>query len=89
MLTVLKFSTKLFGGEVPFSCCSMRTVNPCIHHGIENTKSIYIYNVETNLSISSRGCHEIIVKRKMNASWLIFGYLFISMIIQVRINTYT
>lgn len=79
----LTSSTKLFGGEVPFSCCSMHSLNPCIHHGIENTKSVYFYNPDTNISISTHGCHEILVKRKMSTSWSIFGLLFISTTLQV------
>ncbi|XP_063927863.1 rod outer segment membrane protein 1-like [Zophobas morio] len=64
-------------GNTPFSCCSMKSLSPCIHHNIEVTGKAYLYTPEFNLSISTRGCYEMIRKKKQEMGWLIVGNLFL------------
>lgn len=69
--------------NTPFSCCSITSLFPCIHHNIENTGKAYLYTPEQNLSISTTGCHEKILKKTREVGWRIIGNLFLLIFLQV------
>lgn len=71
-------------GNTPFSCCSMKSLSPCIHHNIEATGKAYLYTPEYNLSISTRGCYEMIREKKQEIGWGIVLNLFIYFCLQVK-----
>nr|XP_015834780.1 PREDICTED: rod outer segment membrane protein 1-like isoform X2 [Tribolium castaneum] len=70
-------------GNTPFSCCSMKSLSPCIHHNIEVTGKAYLYTPEFNLSISTRGCYEMIREKKQTVGWIIVGNLILYIILEV------
>lgn len=72
-------------GNTPFSCCSMKSMFPCIHHNIETTGKSYLYTPEQNLSISTDGCYHKIRKRKMKVGWRIVGNLFLMQFLQITL----
>lgn len=63
-------------GEVPFSCCNIRTIFPCIHHGIESGINDYKYDVLQNFSINMDGCWSVMERRKTKSGLSVAGYLF-------------
>ncbi|CAG9859532.1 unnamed protein product [Phyllotreta striolata] len=69
-------------GNTPFSCCSMSSLSPCVHHNIENTGKGYLYTPEQNLSISTTGCHEKILTKTRQVGWKIIGNLLIFIVLQ-------
>ncbi|XP_045479682.1 rod outer segment membrane protein 1-like [Harmonia axyridis] len=68
--------------QTPFSCCSMKSLSPCIHYDIEETGSVYTYTPEYNLSISTVGCFDMLKKRKQNVGWGIIGKLLLGLFLQ-------
>lgn len=70
-------------GNTPFSCCSINSIFPCIHHNIENTGKNYLYTPEQNLSISTDGCYHKIRKRKKKVGWKIVKNLFLMQFLQL------
>ncbi|XP_049820583.1 peripherin-2 isoform X2 [Aethina tumida] len=70
-------------GNTPFSCCSMNSLFPCIHHDIENTGTTYLYVPERNLSISTTGCYDSLLKTKVKYGWQIIGNLFLLMFLEL------
>lgn len=72
-------------GNTPFSCCSITSIFPCIHHNIENTGRAYLYTPEQNLSISMEGCYHKIREKKKTVGWGIAGNLFLMQVFQVTI----
>lgn len=77
--------SKSLEGSTPFSCCSMSSIFPCIHHGIEATGSIYLYRPETNLSISTHGCFAIVKQKRQIVGWKIIGKLIQLVILMVEV----
>lgn len=72
-------------GNTPFSCCSSKSIFPCIHHNIEITGKTYLYTPEQNLSISTDGCYHKIRSRKMKVGWKIVGNLFLLQCLQIAL----
>lgn len=72
-------------GNTPFSCCSLTSIFPCIHHNIENTGKVYLYTPEQNLSISTDGCYQKIRKKKQSVGWQIVGNLFLMQLSQLAL----
>lgn len=70
-------------GNTPFSCCSMASIFPCIHHNIERTGKVYLYTPEQNLSISTRGCYGRLREKKQEIGWEIIGNLFLYIVLQI------
>ncbi|XP_044254049.1 rod outer segment membrane protein 1-like isoform X2 [Tribolium madens] len=70
-------------GNAPFSCCSMKSLSPCVHHKIEVTGKAYLYTPEFNLSISTRGCYEMIREKKQKVGWIIVGNLCLYIILEI------
>ncbi|GJQ87618.1 hypothetical protein Trydic_g17446 [Trypoxylus dichotomus] len=56
-------------GETPFSCCSIQSAYPCIHHGVEVASDAYLYRKNSNISVSISGCHSVIIKAKRMTGW--------------------
>ncbi|XP_060531595.1 rod outer segment membrane protein 1-like [Cylas formicarius] len=76
-------STKKVPGNTPFSCCSMSSKFPCIHHNIEDTGTSYLYTPEYNLSISIKGCFEILRDKKRSVGLGIVGSLMLIILLQI------
>lgn len=72
-------------GNTPFSCCSMTSIFPCIHHNIESTGKVYLYTPEQNLSISTDGCYNKLRKKKQKVGWQIVGNLFLMQVLQLAL----
>lgn len=72
-------------GEVPFSCCNIRTIFPCIHHGIESGINDYKYDVLQNFSINMDGCWSVMERRKTKSGLSVAGYLFGQLVLLVSI----
>ncbi|CAG9823665.1 unnamed protein product [Phaedon cochleariae] len=69
-------------GNAPFSCCSITSLFPCIHHNIESTGKAYLYTPEQNLSISTSGCYDKLKKRTEEVGWGIVGNLMLYILLQ-------
>lgn len=69
--------------NVPFSCCLITSMYPCIHHNIEQTGNSYLYAPEYNLSVSTDGCFTKLFERKQTLGWLTVGNLLKYNILQV------
>lgn len=61
----------------------MKSLSPCIHHNIEVTGKAYLYTPEFNLSISTRGCYEMIREKKQQVGWGIVGNLCLFLSLEV------
>lgn len=61
----------------------MKSLFPCIHHSIETTGKAYLYTPEFNLSISTRGCYNILREQKQTVGWGIIGNLMIFFLLEV------
>ncbi|GLV34786.1 hypothetical protein CBL_09267 [Carabus blaptoides fortunei] len=68
--------------DTPFSCCSMRTPYPCIHHDVMSVGSSFLYAPETNLSVSEHGCHTVLLRHTKNVAWKTAFALFCFSILQ-------
>lgn len=71
-------------GETPFSCCSIRSTYPCIHHGIEVTSDAYLYRKAANLSVSTTGCHTVILGAKISTGWTLVWKTVLLLLLQVE-----
>ncbi|KAK9700654.1 Tetraspanin family [Popillia japonica] len=72
-------------GETPFSCCSIQSVYPCIHHGVEVASDAYIYRKNSNISVSITGCHSVIIKAKRTAGWSLVLRTLLLLILQLAV----
>ncbi|KAJ8945088.1 hypothetical protein NQ318_005268 [Aromia moschata] len=79
---VKKGATDNSQGNTPFSCCSISSIFPCIHHNIENTGKVYLYTPEVNLSISTHGCYSRLLEKKKEVGWGIIGNLLLYITLQ-------
>ncbi|XP_022913351.1 rod outer segment membrane protein 1-like [Onthophagus taurus] len=74
-------------GEAPFSCCAIQSVYPCIHHGIEVAADAYLYKKDANISVSTEGCHTMILKKREACGWTLvlrlFGLAFLQTIVLI------
>ncbi|CAH1973336.1 unnamed protein product [Acanthoscelides obtectus] len=70
-------------GNTPFSCCSLASSFPCIHHDIEKTGKVYLYTPEQNLSISTVGCFNKLREQEKAVGWNIVGNLFLYTMLQL------
>nr|XP_023017754.1 photoreceptor outer segment membrane glycoprotein 2-like [Leptinotarsa decemlineata] len=82
---VKKAATDNTQGNTPFSCCSISSIFPCIHHNIETTGKAYLYTPEQNLSISTKGCYDGLRKKTKEVGWGIVGNLVLFIILQVAL----
>lgn len=59
--------------DVPFSCCSIAALAPCVHQGVttSGTRGDYLYSPERNMTISQDGCHDSLSKRAKTIAWLV------------------
>ncbi|XP_072377426.1 uncharacterized protein [Diabrotica undecimpunctata] len=72
-------------GNTPFSCCSITSMFPCIHHNIEITGKAYLYTPEQNLSISTEGCHTKLRQKTIQVGWSVIGNLTLFILIQIAL----
>lgn len=68
--------------DAPFSCCRLRSPYPCIHHDLMSVGSSYLYAPESNLSVSERGCHPVLIKYTKIVAWRIAVTIFIFVLLQ-------
>jgi hypothetical protein len=83
---VIVILSALADGNTPFSCCSMKSLSPCVHHNIEITGKAYLYTPEFNLSVSTRGCYEMIRDKKKTIGWGIVGNLCLFLLLEVALH---
>ncbi|XP_059053288.1 peripherin-2-like isoform X1 [Achroia grisella] len=79
-------SSKFVADNVPYSCCSMDVLQPCIHHRITQVGNIYKYNPSKQLTIWGAGCEEKLISEMMSVSWrfnAVMALIIIAMIFQV------
>ncbi|CAB3245673.1 unnamed protein product [Arctia plantaginis] len=77
---------KFVSDNVPYSCCSMDVLYPCIHHGVTQMGTIYKYNPTTQLTIWNAGCEEKLISEMMSVSWrfnAVMALIIVAMIMQV------
>lgn len=77
---------KFVSDNVPYSCCSMDELCPCIHHGVTQMGTIYKYNPTKQLTIWSAGCEEKLISEMMSVSWrfnCVMALIILAMILQV------
>ncbi|XP_045502567.1 peripherin-2-like [Colias croceus] len=82
---------KFVADNVPYSCCSMETMWPCIHHGVTQNGTIYKYDPMTQLTIWEAGCEEKLISEMMSVSWrfnAVMALIIIAMILQVSAVRY-
>ncbi|KAG5876667.1 hypothetical protein JTB14_027144 [Gonioctena quinquepunctata] len=72
-------------GNTPFSCCSISSIFPCIHHNIEKTGKAYLYTPEQNLSISTKGCYDGLRKKTKEVGWSVVGNLVLFVFLQMAL----
>lgn len=70
--------------QAPFSCCSMKSVHPCIHHNIESSNLPYKYTKEQNFSLSTTGCFNVVVQLKKQIGLAVVGRMVMLIFTQVR-----
>ncbi|KAG6455479.1 hypothetical protein O3G_MSEX009222 [Manduca sexta] len=82
-----KFSDRKFVADnVPYSCCSLDSLYPCIHHGVTQPGTIYKYDPNKQLTIWEAGCEEKLINEMMSVSWrfnAVMALIIIAMILQV------
>ncbi|KAL0819560.1 hypothetical protein ABMA28_007654 [Loxostege sticticalis] len=79
-------SRKFVADNVPYSCCSMDALCPCIHHGVTKMGAIYKYNPTKQLTIWKDGCEEKLISEMMAVSWrfnAVMALIILAMILQV------
>ncbi|XP_052744016.1 photoreceptor outer segment membrane glycoprotein 2 [Bicyclus anynana] len=59
---------KFVADNVPYSCCSMEVMRPCIHHGVTRVGTIYKYDPKQKLTIWEDGCEEKLISEMMSVS---------------------
>ncbi|CAK1550486.1 unnamed protein product [Leptosia nina] len=77
---------KFVADNVPYSCCSMNIMQPCIHHGVTKKGTIYKYDPSSQLTIWETGCEEKLINEMMSVSWrfnAVMSLIIIAMILQV------
>ncbi|XP_045532177.1 peripherin-2-like isoform X1 [Pieris brassicae] len=77
---------KFVADNVPYSCCSMDIMQPCIHHGVTKKGTIYKYDPSSQLTIWEAGCEEKLISEMMSVSWrfnAVMSLIIIAMILQV------
>ncbi|XP_049878010.1 photoreceptor outer segment membrane glycoprotein 2-like [Pectinophora gossypiella] len=77
---------KFVADNVPYSCCSMDALCPCIHHGITKKGTIYKYDPSKELTIWPTGCEEKLINEMMSVSWqfnAVMALIIFAMIVQV------
>ncbi|XP_045776868.1 photoreceptor outer segment membrane glycoprotein 2-like isoform X1 [Maniola jurtina] len=77
---------KFVADDVPYSCCSMTAMWPCIHHGITQVGKIYKYDPSQQLTIWEDGCEEKLIGEMMSVSWRfnsVMALIIIAMILQI------
>ncbi|XP_075983225.1 peripherin-2-like [Anticarsia gemmatalis] len=82
---------KFVSDNVPYSCCSMDELYPCIHHGITKVGTIYKYNPQKQLTIWNAGCEEKLISEMMSVSWrfnAVTALIIVAMIMQVIATRY-
>ncbi|XP_026494397.1 RDS/peripherin-like protein xRDS35 [Vanessa tameamea] len=62
-------SRKYVADNVPYSCCSMDVMWPCIHHGVTQMGTIYKYDPAKQLTIWTDGCEEKLINEMTSISW--------------------
>ncbi|XP_032521395.2 photoreceptor outer segment membrane glycoprotein 2-like isoform X1 [Danaus plexippus] len=81
---------KFVSDNVPYSCCSMDVMWPCVHHGVTKIGKIYKYDPGKQLTIWRDGCEEKLIEEMMTISWRFNAVMFliilamISQIVAVR-----
>ncbi|KAG7297890.1 hypothetical protein JYU34_018644 [Plutella xylostella] len=77
---------KFVADNVPYSCCSMEAMCPCIHHGVSHTGTFYKYDPQRQLTIWQAGCEEKLINEMMTVSWrfnAVMGLSIVAMIVQL------
>ncbi|KAJ2953377.1 hypothetical protein O0L34_g967 [Tuta absoluta] len=81
---------KFVADNVPYSCCSMEALRPCVHHAITKPGAIYKYN-PTNLTIYLDGCEEKLITEMMTVSRrfnAVMALIIVAMILQIIATRY-
>ncbi|KAF2901323.1 hypothetical protein ILUMI_04866 [Ignelater luminosus] len=73
--------------QAPFSCCSMKSIYPCIHHNIESSGLPYKYTKEQNFSLSTAGCFKVVVQLKKQIGLAVIGRLAALVFTQLLMTT--
>ncbi|CAH2094675.1 unnamed protein product [Euphydryas editha] len=77
---------KFVADNVPYSCCSMNAMWPCIHHGVTQMGTIYKYNPTKQLTIWTDGCEEKLISEMMSVSWrfnAVMALIILAMVLQI------
>ena len=56
----VKHDGEFYTDSVPFSCCNMDSLGPCIHDDVLKVYKRYRYNPELKLAINADGCSAVI-----------------------------
>ncbi|XP_061721837.1 photoreceptor outer segment membrane glycoprotein 2-like [Cydia pomonella] len=81
----LQSTHKFVSDNVPYSCCSMDVMQPCVHHRVAHEDTVYKYNPRQKLTIWEAGCEEKLINEMMTISWrlnAVMALITIAMILQ-------
>ncbi|XP_047994710.1 photoreceptor outer segment membrane glycoprotein 2-like isoform X2 [Leguminivora glycinivorella] len=81
----LQSTHKFVSDNVPYSCCSMDVMQPCVHHRVAHEDTVYKYNPREKLTIWEAGCEEKLINEMMTISWrlnAVMGLITVAMIFQ-------
>ncbi|KAG7204061.1 hypothetical protein KM043_001915 [Ampulex compressa] len=74
--------------DVPFSCCSNDVPKPCVHHDVSRPSSTYDYDPKRNLTISTIGCREKILRSMRVVGYFLNGFFSLLCVYQVALATF-